>query len=71
VDAAERAANGDANPWPNAMRVKKVEGAEGLWEMTFSQRDPDGRATWEWTTIDGQPAIRWRRVGTHDILGNP
>ena len=53
------------------MRVKKVEGAEGLWEMTFSQRDPDGRATWEWTTIDGQPAIRWRRIGTHDILGNP
>jgi hypothetical protein len=53
------------------MRVKKVEGAEGIWEMTFSQSDPDGRATWEWTTIDGQPAIRWRRVVAHDILGNP
>ncbi len=47
------------------MRVKKVEGAEGIWEMTWSRNDPDGRATWEWITLDGERAIRWRRVGTH------
>jgi hypothetical protein len=71
VEAAERAAAGEANPWPNSMRVKKIEGAEGVWEMTWSSSDPDGRATWEWVTIDGEAAIRWRRVGTHDILRNP
>jgi hypothetical protein len=53
------------------MRVKKIEGAEGVWEMTWSWPDPDGRATWEWVRIDGEAAIRWRRVGTHDILSNP
>jgi hypothetical protein len=53
------------------MRVKKIEGADGIWEMTWSWRDPDGRATWEWRTLDGESAIRWRRVGTHDIFKNP
>jgi hypothetical protein len=36
--------------------------------MTWSWRDPDGRATWEWVTIDGNPAVRWRRVGTREIF---
>jgi hypothetical protein len=36
--------------------------------MTWSWRDPDGRATWEWMTIEGDPAVRWRRVGTHEIF---
>jgi hypothetical protein len=31
-------------------------------------KDPDGRATWEWVEIDGEPAIRWRRVGDHGVL---
>jgi len=53
------------------MRVKKIEGAEGVWAMTWSWSDPDGRATWEWVTIEGEAAIRWRRVGTHDIPRNP
>jgi hypothetical protein len=52
------------------MRVKKIEGADGIWEMAWSWRDPDGRATWEWITVDGESAIRWRRVGTHDIFKN-
>ena len=53
------------------MRVKKIEGAEGIWEMTWSWTDPDGRATWEWIDVEGEAAIRWRRVGTHDILKAP
>jgi hypothetical protein len=53
------------------MRVKKIEGADHIWEMTWSWNDPDGRATWEWRTLDGESAIRWRRVGTHDIFKNP
>jgi hypothetical protein len=36
--------------------------------MTWSWRDPDGRATWEWMTIEGDAAVRWRRVGTHEIF---
>jgi len=71
VEAADRAAAGEAKPWPSSMRVKKIEGAEGIWEMTWSRNDPDGRATWEWITLDGETAIRWRRAGTHDIFRNP
>ena len=47
----------------------------GIWEMTWSFSGPDGRATWEWTTVteDGEelPAIRWRRIGNHAILRDP
>ena len=44
--------------------------------MTWSFSGPDGRATWEWTSVtdaDGEdePAVRWRRVGNHDILREP
>ena len=70
-DGAVRAAAGKDKPWPNSMRVKTVQGARGVWEMTWSMNDPDGRATWEWTEIDGEPAIRWRRVGDHNVFGNP
>ena len=71
MDAAEHAAAGETDPWPRGMRVRKVEGAQGIWEMTWSWNDPDGRATWEWMEIDSEPAIRWRRVGTHEIFKAP
>ena len=70
-DAAVRAAAGESRPWPNSMRIKSVQGARGVWEMTWSMSDPDGRATWEWVEIDGEPAVRWRRIGDHSIFGNP
>lgn len=61
--------------WPSSLRVKAVEGAPGVWEMTWSFTGPDGRATWEWCTveIDGQSfrAVRWHRVGRHDIFKKP
>lgn len=59
------------SPWPRRLRVKGVQGAPGIWEMTWSFTDPDGRATFEWIQIDGEPAIRWRRVGSHAIFSNP
>ena len=68
--AAQRAAAGDSDPWPRGMRVKSVGSAEGVWELTWSMNDPDGRATWEWTEIDGERAVRWRRVGDHGVLDN-
>lgn len=67
-DAAVRAAAGQDNPWPRALRVKPVRRVHGVWECTWSKDNPDGRATWEWIELGGEPAIRWRRVGDHRVL---
>jgi hypothetical protein len=74
-DASERfIETKDASEWPAGLRVKAVANAPGVCEMTFS--GPDGRASWEWTTVTdkqgGQwPAVRWRRLGTHAIFKEP
>lgn len=68
--AAQRAAAGKDKPWPKGMRIKPIQGAPGIWELTWSMKDPDGRATWEWVQVEGQVAIRWRRVGDHAVLDN-
>jgi hypothetical protein len=66
---------GERPRWPKALRVKSVEGAPGIWEMTWSFSGPDGRATWEWATaeVEGEvvPVVRWRRIGGHSIFKNP
>ena len=36
--------------------------------MTWSFAGPDGRATFEWILIDGELAIRWRRIGGHEVF---
>lgn len=69
--AADRRARDPSHPWPKALRVKGVEGASGIWEITWSFSGPDGRASWEWVTIDGEPGIRWRRLGGNKIFRNP
>ncbi|MDQ1414034.1 MAG: hypothetical protein QOE07_2622 [Acidimicrobiaceae bacterium] len=66
----------DPSSWPRNLRVKSVVNAPGIFEMTWSFSGPDGRATWEWTTvIDADerqwPAVRWRRLGTHLIFREP
>ena len=67
--AAERTTpSGESNPWPKGLRVKPVQSASGIWEMTWSMNDPDGRATWEWIDVCGEAAIRCRRVGHHEVL---
>jgi len=48
-----------------------VAGAPGIWEMTWSFSGPDGRVTFEWAEIDGQPGVRWRSIGGHTVLGEP
>ncbi|MFO7531790.1 MAG: hypothetical protein R6W93_04960 [Candidatus Limnocylindrales bacterium] len=48
-----------------------MQGTTGVWEMTWSFAGPDGRATFEWIEIDGERAIRWRRIGGHEIFGRP
>lgn len=71
VPAADRVAADPAVGWPASLRVKRVEGAGGIWEMTWSFSGPDRRATFEWTEVDGERAIRWRRVGGHEIFKDP
>lgn len=72
IPAAERiAASKGQGRWPASLRVKGVEGAPGIWEMTWSFSGPDGRATFEWRDFDGQPGIFWRRVGGHEIFSEP
>ena len=51
--------------------TKYVEGAPGVHEMTWSFSGPDGRATFEWVRIDGELAVRWRRIGGHRIFRQP
>ncbi len=57
--------------WPKSLRVKPVQGAPGVLEMTWSFASPDGRATFELLTIDGELRCRWRRVGDHDVFKSP
>jgi hypothetical protein len=60
----------DPPKFPPALRVHRVRGTVGVWEITFA---PDGRATFEYgnKVIAGEPHVVWRRVGTHDVLGEP
>jgi hypothetical protein len=66
-----RAAAGGDDPWHPSLRVKRVVGAPEVWEMSWSWKDPDGRATWEWVEIGGERGVRWRRVGPHAIFKRP
>lgn len=50
-----------------ALRVKKVQGASGVFEMTWA---PDGRAMFSMGSpvVQGKRHIVWHRVGGHSIL---
>lgn len=56
--------------FPPPLRVKRVQAASGVWEVTFA---PDGRATFAYgdEVLTGEPHVIWRRIGTHDVLGDP
>lgn len=56
--------------FPASLRVKDVENAPGILEMTWSFSGPDGRATFEWVSIDDSRGVRWRRIGGHAIFKN-
>lgn len=70
----------DGTPFPAALRVKTVQGAPGVLEMTWSFAGPDGRATWQWGQVDltddqgrttRHTAVVWRRIGGHDVFSRP
>jgi hypothetical protein len=71
VAACDRYAADSSTSWPASLRAKDVEGAPGIFEMTWSFVGPDGRATFEWTAIEGAHGLRWRRIGGHRILMEP
>ena len=56
--------------FPVTLRVKRVQGQEGVWELSFA---PDGRATFEYgeEQAAGQPHVIWRRIGDHSIFRQP
>ena len=71
IAACDRYAVDHATTWPASLRVKAIRSAPGIWEMSWSFAGPDGRATFEWVQVDGQLAVRWRRIGDHAVLRSP
>lgn len=59
-----------AGAFRSSLRVKGVQGAAGIFEMSWAA---DGRATFQYGSevVAGQPHIIWRRVGTHDVFRTP
>ena len=54
----------DPHAWPGVFRVHMLKGAPGIYSVTFNYRRPDLRATFEWTSTEqGEPVLRWRRIG--------
>jgi len=55
---------------PHSLRVKRVQGTKGVWEMSYSG---DGRATFRYggEVKPGETHIEWLRVGGHEILSRP
>ena len=68
VPACDSFGSDPARPWPASLRVKPVRGAGGVLEMTWSFASPDGRATFELVTVDGELRVRWRRIGDHGVF---
>lgn len=60
----------DPPRFPPTLRVHRVQGTAGVWEVAFA---PDGRATFEYgaEVVAGEPHVVRRRVGTHDVLSEP
>jgi len=71
IEAAERYVSDRGTAWPGALRVSQMKGHRSVWEVTWNFSGPDLRSTFEWVEIDGEPAVRWRRIGRHAIYTNP
>jgi hypothetical protein len=54
----------------NGLRIKGIQGAEGIFEMTWAK---DGRATFQYgpELHADEPHVIWRRCGTHAIFRKP
>ncbi|BBZ49441.1 hypothetical protein H7H82_17055 [Mycobacterium heidelbergense] len=71
IPACDVLAVNPSETWPKSLRVKPVQGAHGVLEMTWSFASPDGRATFELVTVGGELRCRWRRIGDHSVFASP
>jgi len=71
IAACNAISAGASAGWPRSLRVKSVQGAPGILEMTWSFASPDGRATFELVTVEDELRCRWRRVGGHEVFRAP
>lgn len=69
--ACDARAKDPSTPWPASLRVKPMRSVPGILEMTWSFASPDGRATFEFVTVEGELRCRWRRVGDHHVFKKP
>ena len=53
-----------------SLRVKGVQGKKGVFEMTWSMGEHDGRATFQYgeEIIEGEAHVIWRRIGNHGVF---
>ena len=65
----------DADPagfmWPSGLRFERLQGTNGICAVTWSFSGPDGRATFEFSTVEGESYLVWRRIGHHAIYRQP
>ena len=57
--------------WPRSLRFERIKSAGGVCAVTWSFSGPDGRATFQFSMIDSEPCLVWRRIGHHDIYHQP
>jgi hypothetical protein len=57
--------------WPKNLRYEHLTATKGIFAVTWSFSAPDGRATFEYETFEGELYLVWRRVGRHVIYKNP
>lgn len=70
VASREYEANPENYVWPKSLRVERLTGT-GIMAMTWSFSGPDGRATFEFVTVENEQIVVWRRVGRHSIYREP
>jgi len=68
---AQYEANPSAYVWPKSLRFERMQNTDGICAVTWSFSGPDGRATFQFSEIDGEPCLIWRRIGHHDIYRQP
>ena len=57
--------------WPKGLRYEHLTATRGIYAVTGSFSGPDGRATFEYETFEGELFLVWRRIGRHVIYKNP
>jgi len=57
--------------WPKSLRFERLQEAGGICAVSWSFAGPDGRATFQFSVVDGEPVVVWRRIGHHNIYKQP